>query len=132
MTDLIKTPEYKKWLAELKNRLLKVQLKALVAVNAELLMFYWKLGAEIVHKQQESQWGDGLISQLSHDLIAEFPDMKGFSVSNLNYIRQWYLFYRTHTVIDQQLVGQLSDPDKTTLIQKITAIPWGHNWSTAC
>ena len=82
MTGLIKTPEYKKWLAELKNRLLKVQLKAVVAVNAELLMFYWQLGAEIVHKQQESQWGDGLTNQLSHDLIVEFPDMKGFSVSN--------------------------------------------------
>ncbi|MCK5679669.1 DUF1016 family protein [bacterium] len=127
MTGLTKTPEYEKWLAELKNRLLKVQLKAVVAVNTELLMFYWQLGAEVVHKQQESQWGDGLTNQLSHDLIVEFPEMKGFSVSNINYIRQWYLFYRAHIVIDQQLVGQLPNSDKTTLIQKITAIPWGHN-----
>lgn len=117
MTGLIKTPEYKKWLAELKNRLLKVQLKAVVAVNTELLKFYWQLGTDIVRKLSESQWGDGLTIQLSHDLIVEFPDMKTFSVSNLNYIRQRYLFYRAYTVIDQQLVGQLPGPDKTTLIQ---------------
>jgi len=127
MTGLIKSPEYKKWLAELKNRLLKVQLKAVVAVNVELLMFYWQLGAEIVHKQSESQWGDGLINQLSHDLMAEFPDMKGFSVSNLKYMRRWYLFYSGDIAIGQQSVDQLPEPEKTTLIQKITAIPWGHN-----
>ncbi len=127
MTGLIKTPEYKKWLAELKNKLLKVQLKAVVAVNADLLMFYWQLGAEIVHKQQESQWGDGLISQLSHDLIAEFPDMKGFSVSNLKYMRRWYLFYSGDIAIGQQPVDQLPEPDMTKLIQIITTIPWGHN-----
>ena len=108
MTGLIKTPEYQKWLTELKNRLLKVQLKAAVAVNAELLMFYWQLGADIVHRQQESQWGYGLVNQLSHDLMAEFPDMKGFSVSNLKYMRQWYLFYRDHSAIGQQPVGQLT------------------------
>ena len=39
MTSLIKTPEYKNWLTELKNRLLTVQLKAAVTVNKQLLEF---------------------------------------------------------------------------------------------
>lgn len=110
MKNLIISTEYKHWLAELKNRLLTVQLKAAVAVNEELLKFYWQLGADIVTKQNESQWGDGLIKQLSHDLMAVFPDMKGFSTSNLKYMRQWYLFYSAHFAIGQQPVGQLSDP----------------------
>lgn len=67
MTSQLQTSEYKNWLSELKNRLLTVQLKAAVAVNQELLEFYWQLGADIVKKQNESRWGDGLIKQLSHD-----------------------------------------------------------------
>ncbi|WP_394698365.1 DUF1016 N-terminal domain-containing protein [uncultured Desulfobacter sp.] len=37
--------------------------------------------------------GQWILKQLSADLTAEFPDMKGFSYSNIKYIRQWYLFY---------------------------------------
>lgn len=127
MTGLIRTTGYKNWLAELKDRLLTVQVKASLAVNTELLRFYWQLGTDIVTKQNESHWGAGLIKQLSHDLIALFPEMKGFSVSNIKYIRQWYLFYSQHATIGQQAVGQLTDPDQADLIRQITAIPWGHN-----
>jgi len=127
MNNLKQTSEYKKWLAELKSRLLTVQLKAAVAVNKELLKFYWQLGADIVTRQHESQWGDGLIKQLSHDLMTEFPDMKGFSTTNLKYIRRWYLFYCEHSVIGQQPVDQLTKSEKIPFIQQITAIPWGHN-----
>ncbi len=127
MTSLIKTSEYKNWLTELKGRLLTVQLKTVVAVNKELLKFYWQLGADIATKQNESQWGDGLIKQLSHDLMSEFPDMKGFSVTNLKYIRRWYLFYCQHSAIGQQAVDQLNESEKTPCIQDIVTIPWGHN-----
>jgi len=115
MNTLTQTPEYKKWLTELKSRLLTVQLKAAVAVNKELLEFYWQLGADIVTKQNKSQWGEGLIKQLSHDLMAEFPDMKGFSVTNLKYIRRWYLFYYEYSVIGQPPVGQLVKSKKNAI-----------------
>jgi len=124
MTGLIKTSEYKKWLAVLKNRLLTVQLKAAVAVNKELLQFYWQLGADIVHRQNKSQWGDGLINQLSQDLTAEFPEMKGFSITNIKYIRRWYLFYFEHSLIGQQAVDQLQNPEQLPFFQKITGISW--------
>lgn len=103
--------QYKKWLAELKNKVRSIQIKAAVAVNKELLTFYWELGADIVQRQSITKWGDSFLSQLSADLTAEFPDMKGFSVSNLKYIRQWYLYFEK----SQQVVGQLKQ------------IPWGHN-----
>lgn len=67
---------YRNWLTELKVRIRNVQLKAAVSVNRELLSFYWELGADIVSKQIDSIWGDGLIKQLSKDLTAEFPEMK--------------------------------------------------------
>lgn len=107
-------PHYKQWLTELKQRVLQSQLKAAVKVNSELLELYWQLGADIVERQKTATWGDKLLAQLSKDLMATFPDMKGFSVRNLKYIRQWQQFYAGNA-IGQQLVAQL------------VQIPWGHN-----
>ncbi|MFN7835417.1 MAG: YhcG family protein [Burkholderiaceae bacterium] len=106
--------DYHQWLLDLKTRFRHVQLKAAVAVNTELLRFYWKLGADILAQQASQRWGSGFLEKLSQDLMQEFPDMKGFSVRNLKYIRQWHSFW-TASPIGQQAVAQL------------TAIPWGHN-----
>lgn len=106
--------DYTHWLGELKSRFTQVQLKAAVAVNASLLQFYWELGQDIVEQQRNRQWGDGFLVQLSHDLSHEFPAIKGFSLRNLKYIRQWFLFW-SEQAIGQQAVAQLH------------SIPWGHN-----
>ena len=51
------------------------------------------------------------------DLMDEFPDMKGFSVRNLKYVRQWYLFYcsdmqTVSSAIGQQLVAQFKNESR--------------------
>ncbi len=84
--------EYKNWLIELKNKVRSAQIKAAVKVNTELLKFYWELGYEIVEKQKLSSWGDGFLKQLSKDLTAEFPEMKGFSRRNLELIKNGICF----------------------------------------
>ena len=100
-----------------------MQLKAAVAVNTALLQFYWELGADIVARQAQADWGSGFLNQLSTDLMLEFPEMKGFSASNLKYIRQWYAFYAASPVIGQQAVGQIGQQP----VSQILTIPWGHN-----
>ncbi len=44
--------EYVNWLASLKTRVQRAQLKAAVAVNQELLQFYWELGNDIIPFEQ--------------------------------------------------------------------------------
>jgi len=114
---------YNDWILQLKLRFQQTQIKAAVQVNSELLKFYWELGAEIVEKQEKTKWGTGFMSQLSSDLLVAFPQVKGFSLSNIKYIRQWYLFYNQDVVISQQAVGQLPDRNVNQLFQ----IPWGHH-----
>lgn len=114
--------DYQDWLKALKRRLRQVQLKAAVAVNQELLRFYWALGADIVERQKNAAWGTGFLQQLSKDLIAEFPGIKGFSLRNIKYIRQWFLFYSA-APNGQQPVAQVETPPVAQIIQ----IPWGHN-----
>jgi predicted nuclease of restriction endonuclease-like (RecB) superfamily len=112
---MLQESEYKAWVVELKSRLRSMQLKAAISVNSALLEFYWELGAEIVERQKSSTWGDGFLKQLSQDLMADFPEMKGFSKRNLEQIRRWYIFYGSDSSIAQQPVAQLAQ------------IPWGHN-----
>ncbi len=151
-SDLIIDKEYRAWLSDIKLKVRNVQIKAALKVQTELLNFYWDLGADIVAKQTQARWGDGLIDQLSSDLMAEFPDMKGFSRSNLKYIKKWHLFYRSATLPrpivqqpvaqltagqkGQQPVGQIQSAGKSQqvvdqtgqrAITHITRIPWGHN-----
>ncbi|PJG59710.1 PDDEXK nuclease domain-containing protein [Aeromonas cavernicola] len=105
---------YRQWLSDLKTRFRQVQLKAAVAVNTELLQFYWGLGADIQAKQAAQAWGSGFLEHLSQDLMQAFPEIKGFSLRNLKYIRQWHSFWAS-SAIGQQAVAQL------------VSIPWGHN-----
>jgi predicted nuclease of restriction endonuclease-like (RecB) superfamily len=107
--------EYKQWIADLKTKVKQAQLKAAVMVNQQLLMFYWELGTDIIEKQKNAAWGEGILKQLSRDLMSEFPDMKGFSERNLRLVRQWVLFWFESSAIWQQAVAEL------------TQIPWGHN-----
>ena len=97
--------DYTQWLVELKARYRSAQIKAAVRVNAEKLLFNWQLGRDLVIKKAESRWGEGIVEQLSLDLRNEFPGEKGFSATNLWYMKQWYLFYTTPDA--QQQISEL-------------------------
>lgn len=142
--DLISNSDYRAWIGALKQKFQQSQIKAAVSVNTALLGFYWELGIEIVERQKSSQWGSGFLKQLSADLIAEFPEMKGFSYSNLLYIKRWYLFYSQSVPDTYAACGDIEpdSPDsvavsnmaqlvphlpKPPIAIKLAQIPWGHN-----
>ena len=104
--------EFKSWVSQLKKDIRSTQVKAAIKVNTELLRLYWRMGADICEKQKSAIWGDGWLKELSRELMAEFPDMKGFSHRNLKYIRQWYEFYNQQLIIGQQVVAQLRNDEK--------------------
>lgn len=127
--------EYKKLLLELKEKVRNSQLKAAIKVNYELLNLYWTLGENIVKNQDQHSWGDAFIKSLAKDLQKEFPDMKGFSETNIKYIRRWYLFY-TKGLQDVAKIENDGSNSKglqpvaqfdERVINLIKQIPWGHN-----
>ena len=103
------TKAYHHWLKQLKERIRSAQIKAALKVNAELLSLYWHLGNEIIDKEKSADWGDKWLYKLSDDLMSEFPEMKGFSHTNLKYIRRWVGFYNSNSVIGQQVVAQIEN-----------------------
>lgn len=137
--------DYVQWLSELKQRYRQSQAKAAVHVNHGMLGFYWSLGRDIVALKAESKWGSDFYNQLSIDLKQTFPQQKGFSVTNLKYIKRWYLFYYEQIIIRQQVideleitnrqqaVGEMEDQirqhpaDELEMPAKFAFVPWGHH-----
>lgn len=121
MSKLIKTNnDYKAWVTEIKQHIRQSQFKAAVKVNTELIRLYWTLGKDIVERQSESEWGKGFFNELSQDLKDAFPDMEGFSVTNLKYMKRMYLFYSQSDIIRQQLADELQE-------HLLFSIPWWHH-----
>ncbi|MBR5878240.1 MAG: DUF1016 family protein [Akkermansia sp.] len=58
-----------------------------MAVNHELVRLYWNIGSDISYRCKTQGWGSKIIQQPADDLKREFPNMKGFSVTNLKYMR---------------------------------------------
>ncbi|MGD1905277.1 MAG: YhcG family protein [Leptolyngbyaceae cyanobacterium] len=95
----------------LKAQIRTAQVKAVLAVNRELVLLYWQIGREILTRQQAQGWGGKVIDRLSKDLKQEFPEVQGFGARNLKYMRAFADAYPELEVV-QQLAAQ---------------IPWGHN-----
>ena len=112
--------DYADWIADIKNRYRSAQVKAAVKVNAEKLLFNWQLGRDLVQKKAEERWGAGVVEQVSLDLNREFPDSTNFSVRNLWYMKQWYLFYAENPEKLKQLVSVMLPDD--SLDKKINQI----------
>jgi predicted nuclease of restriction endonuclease-like (RecB) superfamily len=109
--SLFSNSNYATFLNELKQRIRLAQVKAALAVNRELILLYWQIGREILLKQKVEGWGTKVIDRLAKDLKEEFPDMTGFSRSNLKYMRAFAEAY------PEDQFGQ----------QAVDQIPWGHN-----
>jgi len=107
--NLMKDPEFKQWLTDLKARIRQSQIKAMIKVNDEMLRLYWDLGHDIVVRQMDAVWGSGFFKNLSKELKAEFPDMQGFSERNLYDIKRFYLFYSQGNKILHQLGAELEN-----------------------
>jgi len=143
--DIHLDEEYVHWIADIKHRYRSAQVKAALKVNSEKLLFNWQLGRDLVQKKAEERWGAGVVEQVSLDLKREFPDSTNFSVRNLWYMKQWYLFYAGNLGKLKQLVSvmlpddnydkkikQIADTEKlkhfvSEFPLPFACVPWGHH-----
>lgn len=107
-TQTILEKNFKEIVTNIKKEIKQTQLKTMQQVNSNLINLYFKIG-KILH--QNYQYGNKFIEEVAKDLKISFPDIQGFSIRNLKYMKKFYLEYKEDKVV-QQLVAQ---------------IPWGHN-----
>jgi predicted nuclease of restriction endonuclease-like (RecB) superfamily len=103
---------------DIKNKVFTAQQKAILAVNSELVILYWEIGNTILQNQISEGWGSKVIDSLSKELNQAFPLMKGFSVRNLKYMRQFASIYADKQFV-QEVLAQLSWYNNLTLMQKV-------------
>lgn len=104
-------------------------------VNNELIRSYWKIGEIIVRYEQNdsirAEYGEQTLKQLSKELSSEFG--KGFSRSNLQNMRAFYLNYEKCQTLSGKLnwshyceLLSISDKDKRSFYEKEAV---NSNWS---
>lgn len=112
--------EYIEWLREIKSRYQAVRSRVALQANYGALEFNWLLGRDIVQKKAETRWGTGVVNQPSLDLREAYPDVKGFSVRNLFYMKAWYEFYMandTNKEILRQIGAELQEAENQNPIK---------------
>ena len=106
MNELIKNKEYNELVENIGSVYNKAKNKIISTINVEMLDAYWNIGKNIVEFEQKgklkAEYGKKLLINLSKDLSAKYG--KGFSRSNLQYMRLFYLHYP----IRQTVSGKLS------------------------
>lgn len=118
------TVEYKNWLIDIKSKIRSTQIKAAISVNSTLIEFYWDLGKMISEK--ENIWGSNLLKKLSVDLQIEFPQMSGFSETNLKYCRLFYNYFELSPLAGDENDSKCPQAGDELLRKQIVQIPWGH------
>lgn len=92
-----------KFYEEIKQILLEARHKVYQTANFAMVEAYWNIGKNIVEKQsgeEKSEYGSGLIKELSKQMTKDFG--KGFTSTNLKYMRQFYLaFPNGHALRDE-------------------------------
>ncbi len=95
MTELRKNIDYKQLIAKIGNTYQSAKSKIVSAVNTEMLHAYWEIGKDIIEFEQsgkqKAEYGKQLLENLAKDLWLRHG--KGFSRSNLNYMRLLYSKY---------------------------------------
>ena len=125
--DLMLRPEISLMIQEIKTILETSRASVARQVNRELLGTYWNIGRIICEHEQSvperADYGKQTLKALSKELTREFG--KGFSRSNLQNMRQFYLSYEKCQTLSGKLswshyceLLSISDPDKRSFYEK--------------
>lgn len=128
-------PEYRRFIEDLKTRVVSARIMAARSVNRELILLYWDIGRAIVEKQKTLGWGESVVEMVAAELNGAFPGVTGFSAQNV-----WRMVQLCQTYEDKEFLAQVvrempkggkAVPKGGILSQlvreMVSAVPWGHH-----
>ena len=117
-TQLV-TFKYTTLLQQVKRRVRLAQQRAIYSANEEMLSMYWDIGKMLSEAQKEIGWGNGALKRLAVDMKNEFPDVKGFSVRNCQYMMQFYREYNRELTLPKD-AAEITQPPVAQLPESNT------------
>lgn len=102
--------KYNEAVQQIKSAILQCQLEAAKAVNRQMLALYYGIGKFVSDNTRKDVWGTGAIEAISEQLRRELPGLRGFGVSNIKNMRQFYELWKD--VLNRQpMAGDLQGVD---------------------
>jgi predicted nuclease of restriction endonuclease-like (RecB) superfamily len=93
-------------LNSIKQRIKSSQHQVAMYVNSELLFTYWNIGYALNQERDRQGWGAKVVDQIAKDLKISFPEMKGISKRNLQYMMRFASEWEMDAMV-QPAVAQL-------------------------
>ena len=122
---------YSKLVDEIRQLVGQARHQIVYNINIELLYTYWNIGRLIVSKERDKQYDESSVRQLlislSKDLTIELG--KGFSRSQLTYMRLFYLYFQTFpekTMLGVTLSNHNESTTKSTGLTVSNLLSWSH------
>lgn len=115
----MKKPSYIQLIKHLKEEILLSRYTAAKLVNKEILILYFKVGKVLVEKIEVAGYGAKVIENISNDLQANLPGLRGFSATNLKYMKQFYENY-SFIQISQSPTDEFKSSSETQIRQSPT------------
>ena len=109
MNKEVVTNDFKNIIINIKKDIDNTRVVSMQHVNRELIMLYFRIGKVF---EENSRYGNGLITTLSKEIRLDYPSITGFSERNQKRMKKFYSEYKSGNQKVPQLVAQL---------------PWGHN-----
>ena len=82
---------YQALLIHIKQMIVDAQIVTITIRNRRFLKLYWNIGHCILALQKEAGHNNNIITQLSKNLKSAFPQVKGLTEHNLEYMRKFAL-----------------------------------------
>lgn len=117
---------------QIRQRVLLAQQRVIYAANEEMLGMYWDIGKMLQQSQQTDVWGKKTMQRLSVDLKNDYPEIKGFSVRNMQCMIQFFSEYNQELTmikgstptITQSVIAQL---EGYNFVLPVKHLGWTHN-----
>ena len=103
----MKDNSYIQLLESVKKRIHSSQHQVAMYVNSQLLFTYWHIGFALNQERDRQGWGAKVVDQLAKDLKTSFPDMKGLSKRNLQYMMRFAKEWSTDA-LEQPAAAQVA------------------------
>jgi len=137
MTKTIENTHYSRLIADLDVLIEQGRKAAVRSINTALVSTYWLIGRRIVEFEQKgkerAEYGEATLRRIAEDLTRKFG--KGFGLSQMKMIRQFYLAYpgKSQTLSGQSvqsekgqtLSGQLPATDTNDISVRFP-LSWSH------
>lgn len=99
----------------IKTAILQSQSRAIQMVNQEQLSLYFGIGRYVSEHSRKGFWGTGSIDNISRQLKAELPGLRGFSAENIKLMRRFYEAWKDIEVNSVAETTERSNTDQTAL-----------------